>query len=62
MLEEALGGQPPSKYLLNSMMQGPANERLKINPSKAEWVSICGDKPTPGGYSLTCNIIIYLQS
>lgn len=50
---EADLGQTPSVYLLKSIMQGPANERLKMNPSNAEWVSICGDKPTPGGYSLT---------
>jgi hypothetical protein len=36
------------------MMQGPAKERLKIISSNAECVSICGDKPTPQGYSFTC--------
>lgn len=45
-------------YFLNSMMHGPASERLKIGPSNAECVSICGDKPTPGGYSLTCHYFI----
>jgi hypothetical protein len=36
------------------MMQGPDKERLKIISSNAECVSICGDKPTPQGYSFTC--------
>lgn len=43
------------------MMQGPAKERLKIKASNAEWVSICGDNPTPGGYSFTCIITTRLR-
>jgi hypothetical protein len=46
--------QLPLGYFLNSMMHGPAKERLKIISSNAECVSICGDKPTPQGYSFTC--------
>jgi len=46
--------QLPLGYFLNSMIQGPAKERLKIISSNAECVSICGDKPTPQGYSFTC--------
>lgn len=46
--------QLPLGYFLNSIMQGPAKERLKIVYSNAECVSICGDKPTPQGYSFTC--------
>lgn len=44
-----------AEYLLNSIMQGPAKERLKMQSSNAECVSMWGDKPTPDGYSFTYN-------
>lgn len=46
-----------AEYLLNSIMQGPAKERLKMQSSNAECVSMWGDKPTPDGYSFTYKVL-----